>query len=236
MPASPFAESDVTASGAPSALSIERSCAVTAVAFSDRRREGVRLMSGEHASFGLNSARSVVYVPYPPPAGDWTLRSLTCGVALQCSPSKDRIAQYPLHELSPRELGALTIVEGDVALGWVARRWPGLLPELRRLLPGLEIVDSDLDGSEMLRRTDALARFATATCCPPAAWTASAVQTGQRRPYRSRQANVRQDAVDVAALRLRAPDVHTRRRRRWRPKSQAVAAKPARGRGHRDPP
>ena len=46
-------------------------------------------------------ARSVVYVPYPPPAGDWTLRTMTSGVALQCSPSKDRIARYPLHELSP---------------------------------------------------------------------------------------------------------------------------------------
>ena len=115
-------------------------------------------MSGEHARFGLNDARSIVHVPYPLPARDWTLRSLTCGVALQCSPSKDRIAQYPLHELSPRELVALTLVEGGVALGWVAARWPGLLPELRRLLPGLEIADGDLDAPGMLCRTDAVAQ------------------------------------------------------------------------------
>ena len=87
--------------GAAPALSIERSCALTAVALSDRRREGARLMSGECRSFGLNARRSVVHVPFPPPASDWTLRTLTGGVALQCSPSKDRIAQYPLHELSP---------------------------------------------------------------------------------------------------------------------------------------
>ena len=109
-------------------------------------------MSGERRSFGLNASRNVVHVPYPPPVPGWTLRTMTSGVALQCSPSKDRTARYPLHELSPRELGALTIVEGGVALGWIAASWPGLMPELRRVLPDLEIVDPELDGQAMLER------------------------------------------------------------------------------------
>ena len=34
------------------AMAIERSCAVTAVALSGQRREGVRLVTGENRSFG----------------------------------------------------------------------------------------------------------------------------------------------------------------------------------------
>ena len=148
----------MTATSAASALSIERSCALTAVAFSERRRHGARLMTGEHRSFGLNTSRSIVQVPYPPPVPGWTRRTLTCGVALQCSPSKDRIVQFRIHELSPRELGALRIVEGGVAVGWIAARWPGLMPELRRLLPGLDITDGDLAARDMLHNAVALAR------------------------------------------------------------------------------
>ena len=85
------------------ALHVEQSCTLVASAFSEGRREGVRLMSGEHRSFGLSPTRSRVQVPFPLPAADWTLRTLTCGVALQCSPSKDRLAQQPLRALSPRE-------------------------------------------------------------------------------------------------------------------------------------
>lgn len=140
------------------AAELERACAVTAVALSERRRAGVRLISGEQRRFGLSARRSVVHVPYPAPAPDWSLRTYTCGVALQCAPSKDRIAQYPLHRLSSRELGALRIVEGGVALGWVGGRWPGLLPEASRVLPDLEPADPDLPADEILRRTDALAR------------------------------------------------------------------------------
>jgi len=139
------------------AMAIERSCAVTAVALSGQHREGVRLVTGEHRSFGLSTGLDFVHVPYPPTAHDWTRRTLTCGVALQCSPSKDRLVEYRLNELSTRELRALTLVEAGVALGWVASHWPGLLPEMRRVLPDLEIAPGDMDAKEMLNRAIAVA-------------------------------------------------------------------------------
>ncbi|OBA64056.1 MorD protein [Mycobacterium sp. 1100029.7] len=138
------------------AMSLERSCAVTAVALSERRREGVRLITGNRRGFGLNAALTFVGIPYPPLAG-WTRRTLTCGVALQCSPSKERVTAYRLNELSARELRALTLVEADVALGWIASRWPGLLAELQRLLPDAQAVPGDTEAPEILRRAIALA-------------------------------------------------------------------------------
>ncbi|MFD6394885.1 nitric oxide reductase activation protein NorD [Nocardia sp. NPDC060259] len=140
------------------ASAIERSCAVTAVAFSERRRTDARLMTGEHRGFGLSTGRRIVHVPYPPIDADWTRTTLTCGVALQCSPSKDRIAEYALHELSPRQRAALSLIEGGVAAAWVGARLPGLLPELRRALTDLELHEDDLDGGRMLDRALALAR------------------------------------------------------------------------------
>ena len=139
------------------ALHIEQSCALVASAFSEGRREGVRLISGEQRGFSLSPNWLRVQVPFPLLAADWTLRTLTCGVALQCSPSKDRIAQLPLHALSARECRALSIVEGGVALGWVISRWPGLTAELQRMLPDLEPLDSELDGPAMLERACELA-------------------------------------------------------------------------------
>ena len=114
----------------PHAMALERSCAVTAVALSGQRREGVRLVTGDSANFGLNATLDFVHVPYPTLWRDWTRRTLTCGVALQCSPSKERVTAYRLNELSTRELRALTLVEAGVALGWIASRWPGLLTEI----------------------------------------------------------------------------------------------------------
>lgn len=138
-------------------LAIERSCALTAVALSDRRRKGARLITGNRRAFGLNTGLSVVHVPYPAPR-DWTRRTLTCGVALQCSPSKERLARYHLEDLSGRERRALTIVEASVALRWIASRWPGLLTEVQRVLPDLETADEDMDGTVMLDRAIQLAR------------------------------------------------------------------------------
>lgn len=139
------------------ALSLERSCALTAVVLSERRRDDVRLVTGEHRSFGLSPSRRIVHVPYPVASG-WSRRTLTCGVALQCSPSKERIAAYRLYELSARERRALIVVEASVALGWIATRWPGLVAELQRVVPDLEIASPELDGQQMLERATALAR------------------------------------------------------------------------------
>jgi hypothetical protein len=149
------------------ALATERTCALTACALSDGRRRGARLLSGERRGFALSPHRSIVHVPYPAVAPHWTLRSLTCGVALQCAPSKDRIARHPLHELSVRQIQALTIVEAAVALGWIASRWPGLLPEFERLVPGMAVIRDELDGETMLERADTLARSGGELQCHP---------------------------------------------------------------------
>jgi nitric oxide reductase NorD protein len=140
------------------AMALERSCAVSAVALSDHRREGVRLVTGGKRTFGLSASLTHVHVPYPVLTGEWTRRTVTCGVALQCSPSKELISEYRLNELSTRELCALTLVESGVALGWITSRWPGLLPELRRALPALEIASADMDVHEMLNRAIEMAR------------------------------------------------------------------------------
>jgi hypothetical protein len=149
------------------ALAIERSCAVTAVALSGQRREGARLVTGEHRSFSLSSGLDFVQVPYPSIRRDWTRRTLTCGVALQCSPSKDRLVKYRLNELSARELLALTLVEAAVAIGWIATHWPGLVDEVRRVLPDLEALPGDMDAAEMLNRAVSLARTGHALSIHP---------------------------------------------------------------------
>lgn len=149
------------------ALVIERRCAVTAVALSEQRREGVRLVTGDKRAFGLNPTLSYVHVPYPERALDLTRRAVTCGVALQCSPSKERIADYRLNELSTRELLALTLVEAGVALGWITSRWPGLLTEIRRLLPDLEIAAADTTADEMFNEAVAVAREARSLSIHP---------------------------------------------------------------------
>ncbi|WP_207550635.1 nitric oxide reductase activation protein NorD [Mycolicibacterium setense] len=171
------------------ALAVERSCAVTAVALSAGRRCGVRLVTGEQRAFGLNAALDFVLVPYPAAPPTWTRRSLTCGVALQCAPSKERLVHYRLSELSGRELQALALVEAGVALGWVASRWPGLVSEIRRLLPHLEQSDGDTPAAEMLRQAVELARSGPVQVDPllgrlPVAYTAPAGLTdGLRRRF-----------------------------------------------------
>lgn len=155
------------ATGAAHALRIERGCALVASALSDGRRGSARLISGDGRSFGMSPGRTVVHVPYPAIAPDWTLRTWTCGVALQCAPSKDRIAHYPLQALSLRELMAVTIAEGEVALGWIASCWPGLMAELRHHMPDMEIADPDLAGPAIFDRAKALAQSDDVLVCHP---------------------------------------------------------------------
>ncbi|AKK29203.1 nitric oxide reductase activation protein NorD [Mycobacterium sp. EPa45] len=139
------------------AMALERSCALTAVALSERRRQGVRLVTGQHRSFGLNATLDYVHVPYPI-RPEWTRRTVTCAVALQCSPSKERITGRRLSELTAPELRALTVIEAGVALGWIASRWPGLIREIRHALPDLDTLPADLAADEMLDRAIAFAR------------------------------------------------------------------------------
>ena len=61
---------------------------------------------------------------------------MRCGAAM-FAVEGTRSTDYRLNELSARELRALTLVEAGVALGWIASRWPGLLAEIRRVLPDL---------------------------------------------------------------------------------------------------
>jgi hypothetical protein len=114
-------------------------------------------MSGERRAFGMNPSRTEMHVPYPAVTTGWTLRTWTCAIALQCSPSKGRIAVFTLRALTPRQATALSLVEGSVALGWISARFPGLVSELRRFLPDLEILDEDLDGTAILERAMQLA-------------------------------------------------------------------------------
>lgn len=138
------------------AMAVERTCAVTAVALSERRREGARLVTGRNRTFGLNAALTFVHVPYPA-VSDWTRRTLTCGIALQCSPSKERVTEFRLSELTVRELQALALVEAGVAIGWIASRWPGLLAEMQRVLPDIHAAPDDMTGEEILNRAIELA-------------------------------------------------------------------------------
>ncbi len=113
---------------------LQRGSALLAVALSAGRREDARLVTGERRSFGLAAGRRVVNVPYPCLGSGWTTRTTTLGIALQCSPSKDRVAQFRLDELSEREQLAMAVAESRVALAWVLRHWPGLQVESRRVL------------------------------------------------------------------------------------------------------
>lgn len=138
-------------------LMVERGCALTAVALSDRRRDGVVLVTGEHRVFGLNASLKTIRVPYPALARDWSRRTLTCGIALQCAPSKERLTEYRLNELSGGELRALAITEAEVAFGWIALRWPGLVAEIRRVVPDLEMAPADVAASAMVERAVTMA-------------------------------------------------------------------------------
>lgn len=149
------------------AAELQRRCVHVAVALSRGGRDDARLVTGEHRGFGLNTARTAVHVPHPPLAADWSPRTMTCGIALQAAPSKDRVATVPLSALAPRERLALAVVESRVALGWVAATWPGLLPEFERVLGDLETADPDLDGRGMLAAAFQLARSREALVAHP---------------------------------------------------------------------
>ena len=221
------------------AMAIERSCAVTAVALSGQRREGVRLVTGEHRGFSLSSALDFVHVPYPSIGRDWTRRTLTCGVALQCSPSKERLVEYRLNELSARELRALTLVEAGVALGWIAASWPGLLAEVRRCCPTRGVATATWTPARCSTVRSALARSRTATRRRSAARQIAVGLHDAAGTVRQAAPQLRPNALDHNAEAASAAVLGTRRRRRRRPQPQPAAAEPAAGqrpRHHPGPP
>lgn len=122
-----------------------------APALSQGRRLTGRLVTGKRSAFFTGRNCEIVYVPYPIIGADKTLRTVTCGLALQASPSKEALAALPLHELRASERDALSIVEGEVAMAWAIEHWPGLEADLRRALPDLrprKLVD--IDGKELV--------------------------------------------------------------------------------------
>ena len=77
------------------------------------------------------------------------------------------LVEYRLNELSSRELRALTLVEAGVALGWIASRWPGLLPKSSECCPISRSRLATWTPSEMLNRAIALAGSAQALSVHP---------------------------------------------------------------------
>ena len=181
-----------------SAMAFERSGELTAVALSDERRDDARLVTGTGRAFSLNAAGHTVHVPYPPHR-TWNRRTVTCGVALQCAPSKERLAAFHLNELSAPEVRALTVVEAGVALGWVAARWPGLMSEIDRMTTDLDPTDPDTDAETMVRRAIDLARAGgvhdvdplfgrlPTAFTAPTAWTDKLVRRFGRMPWTTTQ-------------------------------------------------
>jgi nitric oxide reductase NorD protein len=149
------------------ASELQAGYALVADVLSGGTRLDARLVSGERAGFSLNPSRTVVHVPHRLVAAGWTPRTITCGIALQCSPSKDRIAEHALDDLSPRERRALSVVEGQVALGWIRARWRGLVPELERVLGAVEAADPETDGPAMVAAALRLARGPEPIEVPP---------------------------------------------------------------------
>lgn len=179
----------MTAGGAPAPV-LQHRATILADVLSGGRRVEARLVTGEHRAFGLNPTRTAVHVPLPGLAGHWTDRSVTCGIALQCAPSKDRVAELPLADLTDRERRAVSVVEGHVAAAWVAATWPGLVPELERLLGPLPAEDPDLDGPAIVAAALRLARSAEPCAVdpllgglPPVARRGTGMAASLRRRY-----------------------------------------------------
>lgn len=123
--------------------------AVLAPALSEGRRSSAYLVNGPRRAFGTDLRR--VFVPCPLP-GEASLAVMTCGVALQSSPTKELVATVAPKLLSLRPRLALTLAEGQAALGWALDRWPGLAPDFTRLLSGLAPAPPPGSGQELLAR------------------------------------------------------------------------------------
>lgn len=140
------------------AISLQHSCSLVATSMSGQRRCGARLISGDRRGFGLSRNLHYVHVPYPPLDSQWSLRTVTCGIALQCAPCLDELADLPLQSLTLREQRALSLIAGGAALAWVLQQWPGLKTEMDRWLPGLPLHDPASGREQWLQRATELAQ------------------------------------------------------------------------------
>ncbi|MBW2399818.1 MAG: MorD protein [Deltaproteobacteria bacterium] len=133
-------------------VGLSRIIELLAPALSKGRRRSAQLVTGSERAFFVSKTCTQTFVPYPLIGEEPSLRTVTCGIALQASPSKEEIASLPLHQLRPVERAALTLVEGEVAMAWAIENWPGLESDLRRRLPGLRLRDAKLSGKAMLKQ------------------------------------------------------------------------------------
>ena len=139
-------------------VSLGRVADILAPALSARRRLDARLVTGSNRCFFVSRSCRRIYVPFPLPGPAPSLRTLTCGIALQCSPTKEALAALPLHELRAAELAALSVVEGGAAVAWAVGKWPGLADEFKARLPDVEWADPELDAQKMVELALAMVR------------------------------------------------------------------------------
>jgi nitric oxide reductase NorD protein len=128
-------------------LGVSETMTVLARAFSDGRRTNARLVYGPAGRYRTNL--KTVYLPFE---ADADQSPLVCGVALQASPTKEIVADLPVHRLSRHVRNALVWEEGRAAGGWITERWPGLTPDLERLLPEVAPTPPPGDGRALLDR------------------------------------------------------------------------------------
>lgn len=127
---------------------VEQAAPLLVRALSGGRRARVLLDRGPARA--LQTDLVTVTVPYPLPDG-WSLRTLTCALALQSSPSKEAAASIPWTTFRRRDRAALWWVESEVAVAWACQTWPGLRDELQRLLPEIGDGPVVLDAAELAK-------------------------------------------------------------------------------------
>jgi fructose-specific component phosphotransferase system IIB-like protein len=84
--------------------------------------------------------------------GETTLRAMTCAMALQASPTKEAVARAEWTALPRRQQRALCWEEGEQAVRWARRTWPGLRSELDRLFGFVAEGDPVLDAESIVGR------------------------------------------------------------------------------------
>ncbi len=108
------------------------------VGMSQGRRRNCAAMLGDGRDFATNIHD--VFLPWPLPS-DMDDSLLSLGLALQCSPTKETIAQLPLSGLTKGEETALRWVEAEGAIAWIIDTLPGLARDAEYVLPQVNAAD-----------------------------------------------------------------------------------------------